>query len=48
MDKLESKKYELDYEDFLTRGQKLHGVTMKGYGKLEHEKITQLTPLKKD
>lgn len=48
MDKLNANKYELEDEDFMKRGQKIHGETIKGYGKMESEKITKLTPLRKD
>jgi len=40
--------YKLDDEDFISRGKKLNGLTMKGYGKLDADKPTKLTPLLKD
>lgn len=40
--------HKLDGEDLLDGAKRIHGETLKHYGKLEAEKITKLTPLKKD
>ena len=32
-------------EDLLERGKKLHGLTSKGYGKLDADRTDRLTPL---
>jgi len=40
--------YKLDDEDFISRGKKLNGLTIKPYGKLDVDKPTKLTPLLKE
>jgi hypothetical protein len=47
MEEYKMNDYKLDDEDFLTRGKKLNGLTLKGY-KLDADKPTKLTPLLKD
>jgi len=38
----------LDGDDLMVNAKKIHGETLKHYGKLDSERITKLTPLLKD
>jgi hypothetical protein len=40
--------FDLDDENFMSRGKKLNSNTLKPYGKLDVQKTTKLTPLLKD
>jgi hypothetical protein len=46
--KLKLEGYELEDEHFISRADKVHVSSVKPFGKLESDKITKLTPLRKD
>ena len=40
--------HKIDGDDLMVNAKKIHGDTLKHYGKLEHDRINKLTPLLKD
>jgi hypothetical protein len=40
--------HKIDGDDLMVNAKKIHGETLKHYGKLEHDKINKLTPLLKE
>lgn len=40
--------HKFDTDDLMVNAKKIHGETIKHYGKLDAEKVTKLTPLLKE
>ena len=40
--------HKIDGDDLMVNAKKIHGETIKHYGKLEADRTTKLTPLLKD